>query len=797
MYIAHFRETDGVEQSLIQHLQETAEISRENGLPLKIPTLCYLAGLLHDSGKFSSEFQNYIMAAKRGVAVVRGTVDHSTHGGQIIRSFQASNKFEQMAIEMIANAVFAHHSSNGLLDFISGEKEAGSPVKKRYEKPLANYEEVRSCFFAEVISESILRKMLQEAGQELGKLEKEHGKIKRTDQFYLLKMVYSALLDGDRRNTQLFEKNSPFSKEDRTELFKTLSKRLEDQFARFRSDDQSMINQLRQEMADACLESAKRPTGIYRLSIPTGSGKTLSSMRFALNHVLANHKRRIIYVIPYSSIIEQNAQVFREVLKDKNHEFILEHHSNLVMDDEDGTEESERKQALLQDNWDSPIIVTTMVRFLENVFSGSTRNPRRIHQLLNSVLIFDEIQSLPPKCLSMFNSLILFLKNYGNTTTLLCSATQPTLEKRKIPLQLEADAEIVPDSLSTNPAFERVQIIDKTKDSGWTAEQLANFAENILLEENNLLVVLNTKNAVRKVYQLLIEKGQEVFHLSTSMTPNHRSEILKEIRQMLDERKKIICVTTPLIEAGVDISFSCVIRSISGLDSIAQAAGRCNRNGESEGLQPVYLVNPSKELENIDKMPEIKTRTYVTEEILRDNSFIEEKKNLLHRNLMEKFFDNYYYQVERTGESEFLFNDGSQRLVELMQKNRNRQMFYQRSLNEKVPTFLVSSSSTIAKHFNVIEQNGESVLVEFGEGPDGGKKMVADLLSLEQIIFDKKWYQRAQRNSLNLYQHEFKELVKNNLITLTEAGVYVLHEAAYDEKFGLNMEADSLNAYQF
>lgn len=192
--------------------------------------------------------------------------------------------------------------------------------------------------------------------------------MNRTDQFYLLKMVYSALLDGDRRNTQLFEEDRTDQKTDPINLFRLLSERLEETFADFKNGKQTDLNLLRQKMADACLEAAKRATGIYRLSIPTGGGKTLSSMRFALNHALANQKKRIIYIIPYSSIIEQNAEVFRKVLKDTDHTFILEHHSNLVLEEDDQSEEKERKQALLQDNWDSPIIVTTMVRFLENFF---------------------------------------------------------------------------------------------------------------------------------------------------------------------------------------------------------------------------------------------------------------------------------------------------------------------------------------------------------------------------------------------------------------------------------------------
>lgn len=793
-YIAHFREKDGAEQLLSTHLIETAEIARNNGQSIGIPTICYLAGILHDSGKYTQKFQSYLLKAKAGEEVKRGSVDHSTYGGKLIRSQKPHTKYELMAMEMIANAIFAHHRSGGLLDFLSGEAAPTSPFIERYQREdLPEFDQVKKRFYREIMPEEKLQLILVQAGQELENLAKARGRITRTDQFYLLKVVYSALLDGDRRNTQLFEMNEPYQEIDRTELFRTLSQRLEATFASFKTGPDTVINRLRQEMADACLVASQRPTGIYSLSIPTGGGKTLSSMRFALNHALAQGKKRIIYVIPYSSIIEQNAAVFRRELADVNQEIILEHHANLVRDEETWSEENEKKQALMQDTWDNPIIVTTMVRFLENIYGGSTRNPRRIHQLLDSVLIFDEIQSIPPKCLSMFTSLINFLKDYGNTTTLMCTATQPTLAKRKLPLQLSADAEIVPNLENTNRAFERVKVIDHRRKEGWCAADLSSFAEELLTKERNLLMILNTKKAVREVYQCLKESDRVVYHLSTAMTPAHRNHVLEEMRKGLKAQKPLVCVTTPLIEAGVDISFSCVIRSISGLDSIAQAAGRCNRNGESSTPQPVYLVNPVKELENIDKMPEIKTKAAITELLLNDRNFLKNDTSLLDLQLMAQFFDGYYEQVEKTGESEYLFNGGAQRLFDLVQKNENRKLFYRNSKKMEVPTFLVSSSSTIAKHFKVIDQQGESVLVEYGEG----EELVSELSSSADVVLNKAWYQKAQQNSLNLFRHEFDQLVQEGMIRLTAEGVYVLINQGYDQEFGLNIQGDSLLSYGF
>lgn len=797
-YIAHFRENEEKEEQLLMdHLLQTAEIAKRNGAKFGLPQSCYIAGLIHDCGKFSDAFQEYIQTARRGEEVQRGSVDHSTYGGQIIwqlfDQLENPSPFEKVAVEMITNAVFAHHNPGGLLDFITGEGQGDSPFLNRTKKDLMELNQVKKRFFSFVCSEEELENYIKIVGQEVKVLFEKHGGIKRTEQFYLLKMIYSALLDGDRCNTQQFESGNYGEESEKNKLFKTFSNRLEEQFAKFEQGPITPINNLRQKMAKACLSAADNPTGIYQLSIPTGGGKTLSSMRFGLNHAIKYNKERIIYIIPYSSIIEQNAKVFRDVLRDDDH--ILEHHSNLVSEYDDESEESERRQALMLDNWESEIIVTTMVRFLENVFSRSTRNPRRIHQLLNSVLIFDEIQSLPPKCLSMFNSLINFLKKYGNTTTLLCTATQPTLDKSKLPLQLSLDAEIVPKLEEVARSFERVNVIDKTLSEGWDGKMLANFSQNILTVEKNLLIILNTKNAVRSVFGELKDADPDltVFHLSTGMTPNHRSKILEEVKDYLGKKKKFVCVTTPLIEAGVDISFACVIRSLTGLDSIAQAAGRCNRNGESTEKQPVYLVNPVKQLENIEKLAEIQIKSDITETILKDRKFTGETDSLLSPEKIQIFFKRFYNRMERTNESEYLFDNGSKTLFELMSGNKKRLEFYKKSSNaQSVPT-LVSSSGTIAKNFHVIQQQGQSVLVEFGEE---AMELVADLNGSEKVIFDKKWYQKAQRNSLNLFQYEYQQLVQAGLITMTSAGVAVILSNAYDEQFGLNIEGDSKSGYQ-
>ena len=388
----------------------------------------------------------------------------------------------------------------------------------------------------------------------------------------------------------------------------------------------------------------------------------------------------------------------------------------------------------------------------------------------------------------MFNSLLTFLATYCHTTTLLCTATQPTLENRLVPLPIAEENELVPDLEKINTSFERTEIIDCTKDKVWDAEQLARLAKKIMDKENNLLMILNTKKAVKQVYEELKNTSYRLFHLSTAMVPAHRTAVLAEIKDDLTQGKRIICLTTPLIEAGVDISFACVIRSVSGLDSIAQAAGRCNRNGESKSKQPVYLVDPIKELENIDRLKDIKTKKLITLNMLKNRKSTNDSTSLLSPAPLNFFFETYFSEIEKTKESYYLFNNGTQTLFDLMDKNSKRRIFYRNVHGGAMePTFFVSSSRTIAKHFQVIEQQTKSVLVEFEEG----KKLVNQVNGSAEIIFDKKWYQQAQRYSLNLFDHEFKELSNEGTLYLTEAGIYVLAEASYNKEFGLDIKGNS------
>ena len=364
-----------------------------------------------------------------------------------------------------------------------------------------------------------------------------------------------------------------------------------------------------------------RAKGIYSLTVPTGGGKTLASLRFALHHAQRYKMDRIIYVVPFTTIIDQNADIVRKILDghDPNETrdvVVLEHHSDLT------PEEQGWREKILTENWDAPIIYTTSVQFLGTLFGAGTRSARRMHQLANAVLIFDEIQALPIKCIHLFNNAINFLVQQCGSTAVLCTATQPLLDrvdpaKGAIAIPPPPDGELMPDVRGLFQDLRRVDIINRRKAGGWTYEEIAEHAAAEVRRVNNCLVIVNTKEAAQTLYQLSKErKAFAVHHLSTNMCPAHRKLVLAKVRKQLWKSERMLCISTQLIEAGVDVDFGSVVRFTAGLDSIAQAAGRCNRNGKSSEPAKVHIVNPRDE--NLGMLAEIRIGRDLAERVLAD-----------------------------------------------------------------------------------------------------------------------------------------------------------------------------------
>jgi len=788
VFIAHIRERDRKIQAIKNHLLGVKQLAEKFGEKLDLKHMAGLAGLLHDLGKYTDIFQSYIYKAVfelEEAEIRRGEVDHATAGGKLLFSRfhnKENTPYEKLLAEIVGNAIISHHSN--LQDYISPKIESDY-LRRVRDKDLPEYPLAVKRFFQDVITEEEFNQYVNTALHELEKFTDMSPK----QSLFLTKYIYSCLIDADRTDTRRFEEQSIEKDPLRHDLlFASYYEKLLDKLHSFgEENDTNKINQLRQKMSEQCDLFAEKPSGIYTLSIPTGGGKTLASLRYALKHAKEFGKQRIIYIVPFTTIIEQNAQEVRAILKDEEH--ILEHHSNVVEkekeDDErdDGLLTKEQKLKLARDNWDSPIIFTTMVQFLNVFYAKGNRNTRRLHNLSNSVLIFDEVQKVPTKCVSLFNEALNFLKQDMYCSILLCTATQPTLENVKHNLLKDRDGEIVSNLPEVSKAFKRVEVIDKTEKS-FNNKKLVEWIKNDAKKWGSTLVILNTKAVVKDLYEMLKEENMPVYHLSTSMCAAHRKDQLEEVQTMLKNKASFICVTTQLIEAGVDVSFKCVIRSMAGLDSIAQAAGRCNRHGEAN-MQDVYVID--HEDENLSGLKEIETGKGITGNVLaRYRKHAEKYDNsLLSHTAMSEYFHQYYRKME--ADLNYYVSEVDNEMTKLLMAARKENDYvsaYRKKENATLPLLLTGSYKTAADHFQVIDQVTTSVIVPYEEG----KKIVAQLNSDEWIEDLSTFLKNAQQYMVNLYSQELQQLKKENGIVMhLDGAIYELKENWYSKEYGVDL----------
>ncbi|GLC88899.1 CRISPR-associated helicase Cas3' [Lysinibacillus piscis] len=817
--IAHIRKLDGQVQPLPIHLKETQKIAEDIGRKLGIPHITGLAALLHDMGKYSDEFQDYIKEAYENPSQPpkRGSVNHSTAGGRFLMvHYHAKMK---PLVECVANVIYGHHGQ--LLDMVNMEGESPFANRQTPKKPI-DFAVIEERFFSEVCTREELEAYIAQAYQEfmafikpyqqktmqtmmtvLNGLTAQSERVAYQQKMklaiyeaprpaitLLTKMVFSALIDADRTNSRNFDEqvNDEVSPPATTELYHQFLQRLEGQLVDIQQKAPANdITKLRQQMSDNCLDKATLPTGIYTLSIPTGGGKTLASLRFALKHALEHGKERIIYIVPYTTIIEQNAQEVRKILQvDK---YVLEHHSNVLEEatvDEDkplsyDELEKRRKLANAKDNWDIPIVFTTMVQYLDTFYSGKSRNERRLHNLSNAIVIFDEVQSVPITCVSLFNQTLNFLSKSCHTTILLCTATQPALEYVKHGIAV--DGELIDNLPAIASAFKRTKLVPLIKKEGWFTADIRQFVQDKLDSVQNILIILNNKRVVKALYEEL--KGDGIYHLSTGMCVAHRKEILREIRCKLKAKKRVVCISTQLMEAGVDISFQCVIRSLAGLDSIAQAAGRCNRHGEV-ALREVYLINHAEEslkwLMTIDKGKDC------TNLLLRDVAEDDTRYggDLLAAQAMTYYFRLFYEHL--AGMLNYPLKGISLSMYDIL--------FTQNSVLWKEfngDFWLKASFKTAAQHFEVIEANTQTVLVPYGKGRD----LITQLLAGDRITDLSFFLKQLQQYSVNVFKYELNALCENGLIDIFDFGftkVYIAKDTAYDDAYGLSVEGEAAMA---
>ena len=594
-YPAHIRNVDGKKyiQTVEEHCHGVAEIAAELLSDIGLEKTAYLAGMVHDLGKFSENFKNYIEKAADGEKVQRGSVNHTFAGVRFLlekHSDEQLSGFSDIVLEIIAYAVGAHH---GLFDCVDDNNNNG--FTKRIQKEGIDYLNAAQEFLKICCSKQDIEDLLKQSEKEFlpvfNEIEKladnADAKIQNTQiTFYigfLARLILSAIIEADRSDTSQFMNGySEKTVKNISEIWINCIKNVEQKLSTMPLD--KPINKTRAQISALCAEAGNLESGIYRLNLPTGAGKTLTSLRYALHHALKHNKKRIIFTMPLLSIIEQNAGIIHDYIG--NEELILEHHSNIVETDENDELD---KRELLVESWDVPIIITTMVQLLNTLFAGKTANIRRMQALCNSIIVIDEVQTVPDKMLSLFNLALNFLAKICNASIILCSATQPCFEKTMYPLD-KSVKDLITLTKEQETVFKRVRLEYKGE---MDYKELADFAAGILEENNSLLLVCNTKNEAAVMFNLLCSKIKYVkaFHISAGMCTAHRKETIKEMQEALENKQQnILCVSTQVIEAGVDVSFARVIRLLAGMDNIVQATGRENRNREFDGLAPGYIV---------------------------------------------------------------------------------------------------------------------------------------------------------------------------------------------------------------
>ena len=548
------------------------------------------------------------------------------------------------------------------------------------------------------------------------------------------RMMYSCLVDADFLDTEEFMTEERSGRQQGQEIQVLLDK-LEKYITEWlKNTETESVNGRRTEILKACLENGEREKGLFRLTVPTGGGKTVASLAFALRHAVKHHMKRIIYVIPYTSIIEQNAAVFRRILGDEN---VLENHCNV---DYEGSEELKAMQ-LAAENWDKPVVVTTNVQFFESLFSNKSSKCRKLHNIANSVIIFDEAQMLPNDylrpCLAAIEELVI---NY-KASAVLCTATQPALDS--FFNNIKRITELCPRMEEQFKFFKRVQFENTGKLSEETLE------EN-LLKETQVLCIVNTKKKAQKIYKAI--KGEGVYHLSTSMYPKHRKRMLKQIKERLDEGKKCIVIATSLVEAGVDLDFCTVYRQIAGMDSIIQAAGRCNREGKRTIEESKVVIF---QFDDTEKVPGQRQQIDVSKALLADECKIEDLQTVT------RYFEMLYHM---RGES--------------LDKKKICE-----ELNGGWHNF-----ATVGKEFKLIEENTVTIFVN---QEDEAQEILTDL---KNKGFTKAGMRRAAQYCVNLYEKEFEKYNDAGMLRLISEDIQDFYELTdseqYSEETGLNLEVD-------
>lgn len=724
MFISHKTE-EGRQELVSDHLREVAEMAAEFARPFGAQDWAYAAGMAHDIGKFSTEFQNRIL--RDGCRV-----DHSTAG-----AFELT---ERNYSRVLAYCVAGHHGglpNGGSL----ADVDEGATLQSRLEKARAGRLPDYHAFEQEI--------SLPERGS-FG-----FDNMVAQDGFtvsFLTRMLFSCLVDADYLCTERFmrgEAREQLSEENLEELYFRIEEKVRSFYP-----PKTALNEIRCGLLDACSKTAQGKPGVYSLTVPTGGGKTIESLYFALKHAQVHGMRRVVYGVPYTSIIEQNAQVFRELLGERA---VLEHHANFDFDDRG--EEGEVLR-LATENWDAPVVVTTNVQLFESLFANKTSRCRKLHNLANSVIVLDEAQMIPTKqLLPCVRALAELVHRYG-CTVVLCTATQPSLDGffEKFGCSVR---EIAPDPQEIYEQLRRVEycFAGPLEDSV-LAERL--------VDHDQVLCIVNNRRQARRLYELVVDCGvygeDGVFHLSTLMHAVHRERVLKEVRQRLKAGEPCCVVSTSLIEAGVDVDFPVAYRALAGIDSMVQCAGRCNREAKrSKSESVVYLFEAAT---SYGLPADIRQKAAVSRSIAQRLAVNDSPKegcrcDIGSLDVIQAYFDQLHeLRAERL--------DATHALSAMTNF----------STINSVPFIPFEH---VAGEFRMIEEGSQTVLV-----PD--ESVAYEVQALRTGFATRSDMRRLSRFSVGLYDADIKALLSVGALMLIEEGTYLLIDPdLYRKETGLDV----------
>lgn len=731
--IAHVRKCEGdtwaAPHRLSDHLEDTAKTAEIHAAKFNSGQWGNAAGLAHDAGKGRAEWQKYLRlksgydeeAHLEGKA---GKISHAIHGAKLVEVL-----FGKGLGRLLAYCIAGHHA--GLPDWSSAEG-AGQSSLQFQASQVKGLEDI----------DPLIINLIRSAQPTAPPWKFEKG----LDLSLWIRMLDSSLVDADFLDTEFYmdqdkaeNRGCYLSMSELLDRFNEYNKHLDE------TSEDTKVNEIRRDIRTKCVKMAGEDQGIFSLSVPTGGGKTLSTLAFGLEHGIKHHLDRIIYVIPYTSIIEQNADVFRSAVGEDQ---VVEHHSNLQEED------STPKSRLASENWDAPIIVTTSVQFFESLFAAKSSRCRKLHNIVRSVVVLDEAQLVPVEFLAPILETMQLLVDHYQVTFVISTATQPAFKERIVDRQLFKGLRNIKEIMGGDTEVEMLYQSLKRyhvqfPSDLYAASSWENIAEELKQYEQVLCVVSDRKSC-RELHSLM-PKG--TFHLSALMCGQHRSEMIKTIKQKLKNKEPARVISTQLVEAGVDFDFPVVYRALAGLDSIAQAAGRCNREGNLPDMGKVIVFIPPRK----PPLGLLRKAADTTCSIVSINH-----EDPLNYDLFENYFSELYWKANSLD---------SKKIVALLDP-------YQNDLQECSIYF-----RTAAEKFRIIDESlQKTILIRHGEG----KKLI-DLL---KAMGPERWLMRKlQRYTVNVYNDDFIQMLKRGSVEEIYPQIFAItSNSEYSEDVGLLVE---------